>query len=437
MQQKIVAESSLRNVWVSGRQSGKTALAHHLIVTTMLDGKGAGLFTPIYKTASESWRALKDRLRDITASVSESERRLEIHGGGTLEVWSLDDPNAGRGRQYDLAIIDEGGQVGNLEAAWASIQPMLAVRRGSLWVISTPTGAGTFLHQLFEKGRGLFRGHWRSWQTTSACNPFLPTDALENARADLSERAYSQEYEAQWISWEGGVFTRIREAILEGQPQGKAAIIAIDWAGSSGSGDYSVFTVLSECGHVLELMRLRGEPFAVQRAKLKGLWERHGRPPVLAEQNGMGAGQNEALRAEGIPTQDWTTSNASKTAIVSKLVQAFENGGIRIPADESLLAELQTFQCTPLAGGQFRYAAPPGLHDDLVMSLCIAYSGLGSAVKKKADAAWIAAAFAANTRLGGNRAWLGGCGDPSSNPECGSREVDDRIMTLDGRWRVQ
>jgi hypothetical protein len=132
-------------------------------------------------------------------------------------------------------------------------------------------------------------------------------------------------------------------------------------------------------GHVLEIVRLRGEPFVVQRGRLKGIWERYGRPPILAEENGMGAVQNAELRQAGVNVQDWVTTNASKTEMVSRLVQAFEQQLVRIPNDDVLLGELQAFQATPLPGGQFRYSAPPGLHDDLVMALAIGYQGLGRA----------------------------------------------------------
>jgi hypothetical protein len=87
-----------------------------------------------------------------------------------------------------------------------------------------------------------------------------------------------------------------------------------------------------------------------------------------------------------VNVQDWTTTNASKTEIISKLVTAFEQGNIKIPDDEVLLGELQAFECTPLAGGQFRYSAPPGLHDDLVMALAIAYQGLGKARRQQLTA---------------------------------------------------
>jgi hypothetical protein len=81
----------------------------------------------------------------------------------------------------------------------------------------------------------------------------------------------------------------------------------------------------------------------------------------------MGAVQNAELRQQGMNVQDWVTTSASKTEIVSHLVQAFEQGNICIPNDDVLLGELQPFQCVPLAGGQFRYSAPPGLHDDTVL----------------------------------------------------------------------
>ena len=139
-----------------------------------------------------------------------------------------------------------------------------------------------------------------------------------------------QEIMAEFVTWEGAVFSRLREAVSS-EPQGPAAVIGVDWAGSSGSGDFTAFVVLSAQGHVLEIARLRGEPFVQQRARLKGLWERHQRPPILAEENGMGAVQNAELRQAGLHVIDWITTNASKTEIISKLVTAFEQGNIKIP----------------------------------------------------------------------------------------------------------
>jgi hypothetical protein len=199
-------------------------------------------------------------------------------------------------------------------------------------------------------------------------------------REGMGEQEFAQEIEARFVTWTGSVFTRLREAIVDA-PEGRAAVIGVDWAGASGSGDYTAFVTISASGHVLEVARLRGEPFSLQRARLKALWERHAKPPVLAEQNGMGAVQNAELRASGVPVQDWLTTHASKTEIIAQLVVAIEQANLRILNDQVLLDELQVFQCVPLAGGQFRYSAPAGLHDDCVMALAIAWRGMGSARK--------------------------------------------------------
>jgi hypothetical protein len=60
------------------------------------------------------------------------------------------------------------------------------------------------------------------------------------------------------------------------------------------------------------------------------------------------------------------------------LALAFERGTIRIPNDPALLGELQASEAKSLPSGMTRYAAPEGLHDDCVMSLALAWQGLGT-----------------------------------------------------------
>ena len=310
-------------------------------------------------------------------------RSIQVTGGGSAECWSLVDPDSGRGRQYNLVVIDEAAQIADLEHAWErTIRSMLLARIGTAWFLSTPTGIAHYFHTVFQKGREPSRNQeWRSWQMPTSANPHIRPEEIEAMRRDMTELAYRQEIEAEFVSWQGAVFSHLREAITTA-PQGKAAVIGVDWAGSSGGGDYTAIVMLSQQGHVLEIVRLRGQEFTPQRARLKGLWERHGKPPILSEANNMGEGQNQQLRLEGMFVEDWVTTHASKTRLVSQLVQAFEQGSIRIPDDPVLLCELQAFQCTPLPGGQFRYGAPPGAHDDTVLALGIAYQGLGTARKR-------------------------------------------------------
>jgi hypothetical protein len=402
-QQQVRKEARRFNVTVCGRQWGKTTMAKQIVVETSLAGKDCAWFSPTYKSNDAAWDSLKETLRPLITDISEQARRIQITGGGSAECWSLVDPDSGRGRQYDLIVIDECAQVPALQHAWEqTTRPMLAARVGTAWFLSTPTGIQHYFHTLFRKGQALLAREWRSWQMPTATNPYITRAEIEAMRADLSEQAFAQEVEARFVSWQGSVFTRLREAVTD-SPQGAPCVIGVDWAGSSGSGDYTAFVVLSATGDVLELVRLRGEPFVQQRDRLQAVWLRHGRPPVLAEENGMGAVQNAELRQAGVGVQDWITTNASKTEIISKLVQAFEQGTVKIPNDDTLLAELAAFQCTPLAGGQFRYSAPPGLHDDLVMALAIAYRGLGVARKRDLDITAFKTLGEANSELAAYR----------------------------------
>lgn len=61
--------------------------------------------------------------------------------------------------------------------------------------------------------------------------------------------------------------------------------------------------------------------------------------------------------------------------MVESLALAFERGEIEILNDPLLIAELQSFGAERLPGGMTRYSAPSGGHDDLVMSLALAWHG--------------------------------------------------------------
>jgi hypothetical protein len=155
-QLQVLREARRFNVLACGRQFGKTTMAQQIVVEAALKGKATAWFSPTYKSADMAWDMLKETLRPLLADCSEQSRRLSVQGGGSAECWSLVDPDSGRGRQYDLTVTDEAGQVAALEHAWEqSIRPMLAARQGTAWFLSTPTGTAHYFHVLFRKGNHL------------------------------------------------------------------------------------------------------------------------------------------------------------------------------------------------------------------------------------------------------------------------------------------
>ncbi|HOA25587.1 MAG TPA: hypothetical protein PKI52_16370, partial [Aggregatilineales bacterium] len=70
----------------------------------------------------------------------------------------------------------------------------------------------------------------------------------------------------------------------------------------------------------------------------------------------------------------------SKQQLMVALQLAFERGDIRIPDDPVLIAELEAFEATRLPSGRWRYEAPAGMHDDMVISLALAYEACQRAI---------------------------------------------------------
>ena len=129
---------------------------------------------------------------------------------------------------------------------------------------------------------------------------------------------------------------------------------------------------------VVKVDRFNRIDYVVQVGRLKALSERFHPDRVIAEQNSMGEPLVEQLQREGLPVQGFQTTNASKTGIIESLALAFERREITIPNDSVLVSELQAYEMSRLPGGSFRYSAPEGLHDDTVMSLALAWHGIGS-----------------------------------------------------------
>jgi hypothetical protein len=373
-QQHVIDEASRFNVLCCGRRFGKTQLGEDRLIQAALIGKPVAWFAPTYKLAAPVFRELQSRLQPVTVEANQQERRMELRGGGSIEVWSLDSPDAGRGRSYARVVIDEAAIIPDLEQAWnEGVRPMLTDHAGDAWFMSTPRGVANYFHTLYQRGQDPQRPDWASWQMPTIRNPYIQAAEVEAARKDMTDLAFAQEYLAQFVSWEGQVFRRIHDAVSEPDIAGAAVAIAVDWART---GDYTVFIAIDGSGRVIAIDRFRGIEYALQRARLHAFWRNTGGQAfIIAEANNMGGPLIEALRRENLPVAAFTTTNATKAAAIDSLALAFETGAIKIPDHPVLIGELQAFEAKPLPSGLMRYAAPEGLHDDTVITLALCWQG--------------------------------------------------------------
>ena len=365
------------NVLACGRRYGKTTLGIDRCVTPDVLPLPVGWFSPTYKMLLEVWRECVRTLKPVASRVSASDHRIENIAGGVLEFWSLDNPDAARGRKYRRIVVDEAAMVPALMDAWQYVlRPTLVDYTGDAWFLSTPKGRDGFW-QMWQWGQDPAQTEWASWQMPSSVNPRIPPSELDAMREAMPERAYQQEIDALFLQDGLSVFRGIEAAATaprQDGPQGGATYVAgVDWALSN---DFTVLTIVDATNRAVAYIdRFNGVEYSIQRQRIAAACNRFGVVSVLAEENAMGKPNNDELRRMGLPVRDFTTTNASKAELVERLAADFEQGNIKILNDPLLIAELQAFGAERLPGGMTRYSAPSGGHDDLVMSLCLAWWG--------------------------------------------------------------
>lgn len=376
-QRRIKRDAARFNVVPCGRRFGKTTLGIDLGVEVALEGHPVGWFSPTYKDMLEVWKQLKHILAPVISRSSIQERRIELITGGLVEFWSLDDTDAGRGRKYKRVIIDEAGLVSKLLDAWQmAIRPTLADLEGDAFIFGTPKGRNGFW-ALYQLGLDPNRSDWSAFQMPSSANPHIPLSEIEAMRESLPQRVYEQEILAVFIDDAGGVFRNVTGCI--GEPrldENEGVVFGVDWGKHN---DFTVITVITIGGHVIEIDRFNQIDYTVQVGRLKALADRYQPVTIYAESNSMGEPLIEQLVNMALPVQPFQTTNASKKQAIEALSLAFERGEITIPNDPILIGELQAFEGKRLPSGLIRYEAPDGLHDDMVMSLAIGWQGIGNA----------------------------------------------------------
>lgn len=341
---------------------------------------------------AEVWRTAKETFAPVTIRPSAQEKRLELMGGGVVDMWSMEKPDAARGRKYKRVIIDEAAMIPSLKDAWdAVIRPTLTDLIGDAYFMSTPKGLNDFW-QLFQRGQDDAFPDWSSWQIPTSANPYIDPNEIEAARRELPERTFQQEYLARFLEFEGAVFRNVTAAVNSGivqmgPLQNHEYVIGVDWGKIA---DFTVFAVVDvTIGALVYLDRFNRIDYTVQSSRLGALYEKFKTreyPTVIAESNSMGEPIIDQLRRDGIAVRSFVTTNQSKARIIESLQIAFERGEIEIIDNAILTNELMAFEATPLATST-RYAAPPGMHDDTVIALAIAWQG-----KRDSGSGWAAVA---------------------------------------------
>lgn len=215
-QREYCQDPSRRRVVTGGRRSGKTEAVVADLLATAIEGGECVYISLTRKLAKRTiWKRLKARARKlgVAFTTNESELRLDVQGGGCIELGGADDKDAierYRGPSYALVVIDECGAHNPMllrELVLEVLRPALMDHEGRLVLAGTP--GPTLEGYWYEVSNDVARQQPSVYAWTLHDNPIFAGRAEAELDAVIEENeaegwtrthiSFRREYLGQWI----------------------------------------------------------------------------------------------------------------------------------------------------------------------------------------------------------------------------------------------
>ena len=216
--QQTVSDSDARfRVVAAGRRFGKSFLSiNELAKFARLPNQRCLYVAPTYRQAKQViWDELKNRLFGVRwiDKVNESDLNIQLKNGSIIYIRSADNREALRGAKYNFIVMDECADI-HSDTFYQILRPTLSDTGGCALFIGSPKGRNWF-YDLYNQGT---EQGWASWQFTTAEGGNVPQEEIEQAKRDLDERTFEQEYLSQFVSYSGVIYYAFDEDNIKSMP---------------------------------------------------------------------------------------------------------------------------------------------------------------------------------------------------------------------------
>lgn len=377
---KALDSGKTRALIVWNRRSGKDKTCFNYMIRKSFEKVGTYFyFLPTYSQAkkviwdnidNEGFRMLDHIPKELIKSTNATELKIELKNGSIIQLIAADEfKNSGVGTN-PIGVVFSEYSITNPEA-WKFVSPILAANGG--WAIFnfTPRGmnhAFTLLNQVRDNDKW-----FKEILTVNETHVFTP-EALEEEKRNTPQDLFEQEYYCKFIEGAGQFFKRISNNLIEefeGAEPNHSYQMGVDLAKFQ---DYTVLTLIDlNTFRILKQERFNQLDWNLQKSKIEMLYHKYGRPQVWIDSTGVGSPIYDDLISRGMNVQPYTFTERSRLDLLMNLCLLLEQDKIKIPDNEVLKAELQSFHYE-LKGetGKTKIVVPEGLHDDTVFSLALA-----------------------------------------------------------------
>lgn len=385
-QRDIHTYPSRFKVIVRGRRGGKTEEEIQGCVMDAVTNPGRHwLVGPNYRQIkSIAWTRLKAVL-DVDSDWVFNEQELYAHNPNILddkgtptriELKGADKEDSLVGVALKSLRMDEAALI--RAGVWSGVlRPMLADYQAPAYFYSTPRGRNWF-YDLYMKGVNGDSG-WRSWRQPTSVNKYILPEEIEEAKKDMPEQLFLQEFMAEFLSDDTGVFKRIRQCIVGNYKPpipGRFYVMGVDLAKTV---DFTVLTVLdSVTREVVAWERFQDLSWSLQKLRVQELAIKYNNALCVVDSTGIGDPIVEDLQRAGLSLwyngekPGFRFTNDSKNQLINNLAISIEQRRVTFPNEPILIDELNSYEYAITDSGKITYNAPDGKHDDAVISLALA-----------------------------------------------------------------
>lgn len=234
--QKQILECDKRfRVLITGRRFGKTFLCVQEIAKfARYPKKKVWYVAPTYRMAKDIvWNDLVERMtkHKWVKKINHSDLKITLRNGSEISLRGADNENSLRGVGLDFLVMDEFADI--KEHAYTEVlRPTLSDkgRMGAALFCGTPRGYGNWSYNLFTREKD--DDQWQSFQYTTLDGGQVSKQEIEQAKSDLDERTFAQEYQASFVNYAGQIyynFDRVNNVVEKYEPKTAEVHIGMDF----------------------------------------------------------------------------------------------------------------------------------------------------------------------------------------------------------------
>ena len=389
------------------RQAGKNEVSATLVAFLLLANAARGgsvvvcaptLHPQAAISQQRTLRALANVAHLLPAAVRPRVSEQTIRLGNASATFLSASPEAHvAGHTASLALIADEAQ--EIDADWFDRQfrPMAASTGAPTVLFGTPWDGDTLLDRAVARNRELDANarpgeprlhHEVHWPEVAAANPaYGDYVRAERARLGASQPLFLTQYALQTVADASRLFSAEDLAALQGaHPRedtpgdGARYVAGLDLGGEGRDSDRSVLTIARAGGDAIEVVEhvaWQGTPMRDIGAAVELLAHHWRIERLVVDATGIGQPlARELERALGDRVEAFIFTGPSKSELGYALLAATRGGRLRLYADDTSAearacrAELAACRAR-FSGPALRWSAPPGSHDDFVVSLAL------------------------------------------------------------------